>query len=252
MLTPESAIILTDEGDGVARLTMQETEGKNTFTKAFTQGLKQRLDEIDRNPDIKVVILHGTDNIFSAGGTQDELLGILEGKIKFTDLDFLFYGLLRCPVPVIAAMNGHAMGGGLIMGLYADIIILAEERLYGANFMKYGFTPGMGATYIMKEKFGSSIATEMMFSAKAFHGGQLREKGLPCQVLPKDQVLPYALDLARDISQKPRTALIELKRSLTKKTLDILPSILADELRMHDITFSQPEIRSRILNLFGR
>jgi polyketide biosynthesis enoyl-CoA hydratase PksI len=251
-LDPKHAVDLRLEEPGIARLVLQETEGKNTFTRAFTEGLRLRLAEIEADRSIKVVVLHGYDSIFCAGGTQEELLGILEKRIRFTDLDLLFRGLLQCPVPVISAMQGHALGGGLILGLYGDFIVLAEERLYGANFMKYGFTPGMGATFIVRERFGSLLANEMLFTARSFHGGELRARGAGCPVVKKDEVIPEAFRLARELADKPREALMELKTCLAGRLLRQLPAVLEEELRMHDVTFAQPEVRSRILNQFGQ
>lgn len=69
-------------------------------------------------------------------------------------------------IPVISAIQGHASGGGMLFGLYADVVLLAEEGVYSATFTKYGFTPGMGATYILPERFGKLLANEMMLTAK--------------------------------------------------------------------------------------
>ena len=251
-MNPENAVALQTEEPGIARLIFQEREGSNTFTHAFTEGLRLRLEEIRGRNDLKVVVVHGYDSIFSAGGTQDELIGILEKRIQFTDLDFLYKGFLTCPIPVIAAMQGHAMGGGFVMGLWADFVILAEERLYSANFMKYGFTPGMGATMILRERLGSLLANEMMFTARSFHGGELASRGAPVRVAKKDQVIAEALVLARHLAEKPRVALMELKRAIAGRLLKQLPSVIEEELAMHEVTFAQAEVRSRILELFGK
>src|SRR5690606_32652185 len=121
-----------------------------TFTAGVIEGLERAFVAIAERKDLKVVVLHGYDNYFCCGGTKEELLGIHEGRIAFSDRPF--YELpLRCELPVIAAMQGHALGGGLVLGCYADIMVLAEECMYGAVFMKYGFTPGMGGTFILPE-----------------------------------------------------------------------------------------------------
>src|SRR5437868_4983918 len=129
-MEPLQAVDLKIEEGGIARVILQETESKNTFSHAFCRGLQMRFEEIRTRPDLKAVVVHGFDSIFAAGGTQDELLGIMEKRIQFTSLDFMYKGFLECPLPVISAMQGHAVGGGFIMGLYADFVILAKERLY--------------------------------------------------------------------------------------------------------------------------
>jgi polyketide biosynthesis enoyl-CoA hydratase PksI len=154
-------------------------------------------------------------------------------------------------VPVIAAMQGHALGGGLAFGLFADMVVLSRESLYGANFMKYGFTPGMGATYIIPERFGAALGQEMLLTANLYHGGELARRGVGYPVEPRAQVIPAAMKLARDLADKPPLSLRLLKKHLTRATAAVLPEIVRLEQEMHDRSFAQPGVRDRILTRFG-
>jgi polyketide biosynthesis enoyl-CoA hydratase PksI len=216
----------------------------------LVQGLFERLAEIAADPDLKVVVLHGYDSVFLAGGTLGELLDIADGTRSFDDKGF-YRLLLDCPLPVIAAMQGHAMGGGFVFGLYADIVMLARESIYGTNFMKYGFTPGMGATEIEPRKLGEALAAEMLYSARAFHGGRLAERGIPFTVLPRAELIAQALALAAELADKPRLALTLLKQRLTADLRARLPEAIATERQMHEATFARPETRERITQRFG-
>ncbi|MCB0191364.1 MAG: enoyl-CoA hydratase/isomerase family protein [Anaerolineae bacterium] len=241
---------LTYPEPGIAVVAMEERTYRNTFSKPLIEGLMRAFDQIGRNPTVKVVVLHGYDNYFCCGGTKEELLNIYEGKIKFTDLAF-YRLLLDCEVPTISAMQGHALGGGLAFGCYADMMVIAEESLYSANFMKYGFTPGMGSTYIIPRKFGALLGNELLFSANNYHGGVLRERGVPARVVTKREVITTALALARDLADKPMVSLKLLKAHLTQSIKAKLPAIIEQELAMHEISFAQPEVRDRIETLFG-
>lgn len=246
----ERVVQLYQEG-AVGIVVMEEREARNTFTKKFIQNLKDAFAHIDKSEDIKVVVVHGFDNYFCCGGTQQELLDILDGSIQFTDLQIseLF---LRCKVPVIAAMQGHALGGGLVLGSYADILVLGEECIYSTNFMKYGFTPGMGGTYIIPKKFGESLGNEMLLTAKSYRGKELKERGVPFQVVSKDQVIEEALKNAHELADKPRLSLIVLKEHLSRTIRKELPQVVEEELSMHETTFAQPGIRERITKMFGQ
>ena len=145
---------LTYPEAGIALVVMEERAQRNTFSKALVEGLMTTFAQISENPAVKVVVLHGYDNYFCCGGTQELLIQIYEGKLNFNHLP-IYRLLLDCAVPTISAMQGHALGGGFTFGCYADLIVMAEESMYGANFMKYGFTPGMGSTYILPHKFGA-------------------------------------------------------------------------------------------------
>jgi polyketide biosynthesis enoyl-CoA hydratase PksI len=235
---------------GIAKVILEDRESKNTFSHAIIEGLIKTFDAINHNKDVKVVVVHGYENYFCCGGTKEELLNIFSGKVTFADLHF-YRLLLDCEVPAIAAMQGHAIGGGLAFGCYADLIVLAEECLYSTNFMKYGFTPGMGATYMVPKKFGKNIGHEMLYSAKNYHGGVLRDRGIPLPVVKKADVITIALSLAKELAEKPRTSLITLKQHLTQSIKQKLPKIIEQELAMHKITFAQPEVKERIESLFG-
>jgi polyketide biosynthesis enoyl-CoA hydratase PksI len=245
------AVKLSTTPDGVAIVALEDRASSNTFTPSFIDGLMRAFDAIRSRRDLKVVVVHGYDTYFCCGGTKEELIAILEGRLEFADSPF-YDLLLQCELPVIAAMQGHALGGGLVLGCYADLIVMAEESLYGAVFMKYGFTPGMGGTYIVPKKLGDVLGSEMLFTARNFYGHELKARGIPARVVRRAEVVATAMSLARDLADKPRLALTELKKALADPIRAALPAVVANELAMHRVTFAQPEIRARIESLFGR
>lgn len=229
---------------------MQDKASKNTFSPELTRGLVRAFSEVGRDTRCKAVIFTGYGNYFASGGTKEILLDLFEGRGKFTDTD-LYSLALNCPVPVISAMKGHAIGGGFVMGMFADFVVLGQESIYTTNFMKYGFTPGMGATFILPRKLGMGLAEEMMLAARNYHGEELQRRGFPFPVLPRDRVMEYALDLARSLAEKPRFSLITLKDHLVAHLREELPKAIEAEIAMHEKTFHQPEVRQRIQTLFG-
>ncbi|PCI37517.1 MAG: enoyl-CoA hydratase [Thiotrichales bacterium] len=242
---------LTRPEPGIAVVQLQDRAHQNTFSSELIQGLQDTFAEIGQDNTIKVVVIYGYDSYFCCGGTKEELLNIFSGKLSFDELAF-YRLLLDCEVPTIAAMQGHGIGGGLAFGCYADLIIMAREAIYSTNFMKYGFTPGMGATYMVPRKFGEIIGHELLYSADTYHGGVLKEKGIPIPVLPKAEVIPHAMALARQLADKPRTSLKILKAHLTQDIKRDLPQIIEDELKLHEVSFAQPEVKQRIERLFGQ
>jgi polyketide biosynthesis enoyl-CoA hydratase PksI len=245
-----SEVVKLFKEGSIGIVVLEEREYKNTFSTPLINGLMNCFEALQQMPDIKVIVVHGYDNYFCCGGTKEELIGILEEKLQFTDLNF-YDLLLRCEVPVISAMQGHALGGGLVFGCYADIIVMGEECLYSANFMKYGFTPGMGATYIIPNQFGKLLGTEMLLSAKNYYGRELKERGAPVKIVKKAEVIKTAMSMAKELADKPLLSLKVLKKHLTRQIHSELPSVIARELEMHKITFAQPEVRQRIESLFG-
>ncbi|MCR8993892.1 enoyl-CoA hydratase [Brevibacillus sp. 7WMA2] len=236
---------------GIVQITMQDRVHKNTFSNELVLGLAEAFQTVEQNESYKVVILTGYDSYFASGGTQEALLAIYNGQLKFTDSNI--YSLaLDCRIPVIAAMQGHGIGGGFVLGLFADFVILSRESVYTTNFMKYGFSPGMGATCVLPRKLGLSLSEELLLNGGNYRGADLEKRGVPFPVMPRDQVMEYALDLARQIVEKPRVSLIALKDHLVASLREELPGFIEKEVAMHERTFHQAEVKERIISLFGK
>ncbi len=234
----------------VVEIALEDRVNKNTFSAGICQGLFEAFDRVRTESERKVVILTGYDTYFCSGGTQEALQGLSEHQARFTD--FPIYSLpLLCPLPVIAAMQGHGIGGGLVFGLFADFVILSRESVYTANFMKYGFTPGFGATLVLAEKLGLPLAQEMLMTAETYRGADLEKRGVPFPVVPRAEVRPRALSLARTLADKPRESLVALKEHMVQKLRRDLPGVTELEVAMHERTFHQPEVKERIRTRFG-
>ncbi len=245
-----SVVSLIEIEPGIAGITMQDRESRNGFTPALMGGLIEAFGEIAEHPEWRAVVLTGYDSYFSSGGTREVLMTLQEGKASFADVNV--YSLaLDCEIPVISAMQGHAIGGGFVMGLYADFVVLSRESVYTTNFMRYGFTPGMGATYITVQKLGMALAHEMLLGAETFRGDTLQKRGVPFPVLPRSEVAGYTLELARSLAAKPRGALVALKAHLVSGLREALPGVIRQEVAMHATTFRDPSVADRIANLFG-
>lgn len=243
-------LFIEETPEGIILLRMEDRESKNTFSEKLMKALVQAFDEIKASDKYKAAILTGYDTYFSCGGTQEGMLKIQDGSVNFTDLP-LYQLPLQCPIPVISAMQGHGVGGGFVLGLFADFIILSRESRYTTNFMQYGFTPGMGATYIVPEKLGAVLGHEMLFTAKRYRGVDLEKRGLSIPILPRTDVLTHAIDLAKNLCAKPRLSLVTLKDHLVRKHREIIPEIIEREVKMHDITFHQPEVAEKIKEVYG-
>jgi polyketide biosynthesis enoyl-CoA hydratase PksI len=230
---------------------MQDRASKNTFSNELMRGLMQAFYTVAHTPHCRAVIVTGYDSYFCSGGTQQALLSLHAGQGKFSDSNL--YSLpLECEVPVISAMQGHGIGGGFVFGMFADCVVLSRESVYTTNFMKYGFTPGMGATCVLPKKLGMALAEEMLISARTYRGAELEKRGVPFPVVARSEVLETARALARDIAEKPRNSLVTLKAHLVADLRNELAGFVAAEELMHEKTFHHDEVRERIESVFGR
>lgn len=237
--------------DSIALVTMQDTEGKNVFSDRLINGLIEAIEELESTHKPAVAILRGLDDVFSGGAEKETLIGLSEGKIHVKDL-LISERLINTPFPVIAAMEGHAVGGGLVMALCCDIVIAARESRYGAVFMNMGFTPGMGCTGLLQDLVGPYIANEMMLTGRRFRGSELAEKGTNINyILPKEKVLDKARDLALQIAEKNIESVYLLKYSLSARKKKILIDARVHEDFMHRLSFGFPETKETIKKFYG-
>ena len=232
--------------DRVGWLKMDDREGRNVFSSGFIAEFLQALDELEHRLKPKVLVLHGLQDVFCGGAEKQALLDLCDGKTAVADL-VLCERLLEAPFPVIAAMEGHAIGGGLAVGLCCDIVIAARESRYGAVFMSLGFTPGMGCTTLLQELVGPFVANEMMLTGKRFRGSELQNRGTHINyILPRSEVLAKARDVAAQVAEKDGRSVALLKNALSAGKKKLLIQARLQEDLMHRISFSFPETRRTI------
>jgi polyketide biosynthesis enoyl-CoA hydratase PksI len=252
MITPESppdpgprcvSLVVDERGIGV--MTMADADGTNAMSERFVRDLLAALGRAALDPTLRVLVLAGTRDVFSSGASLEMLRALARGEVLPTDI-VLAKAVLDLPVPVIAAMEGHAVGGGLALGLAADIVIIARESRYGASFMNMGFTPGMGMTRLLEHVVSPAIAAELLFSGELRKGAWFEGRSGFNAVLPRADVMPRALEVAARVADKPRAALEMLKRTLSigrRRTFEETHTL---ESLMHRVSFSAPDLLARI------
>jgi len=234
----------------IALVTMQDTESRNVFSEKLINGLVGAIDELENKRRPSVMILCGLPEVFSGGAEKETLVGLSEGKLFVKDL-LISERLISTPFPVIAAMEGHAIGGGLIMGVCCDIVVAALESRYGAVFMNMGFTPGMGCTTLLQELVGPYIANEMMFTGKRFKGRELAGKSTNLNyIVPKHEVMDKAMDIALQIAEKNIESVYLLKYALSARKKKLLIEARVQEDFMHRLSFGFPETKETIKNFY--
>jgi polyketide biosynthesis enoyl-CoA hydratase PksI len=230
---------------GIYRIHMDEPTEQNRLTDAVVDGLMEAFQTAAAAPDLRVLLLTGREDVFCAGGTRDMLEKVSSGEGVVKDL-LLPAQVIGFPAPVIGALEGHAVGGGLLLALGCDILVAAEESRYGANFTSMGFTPGMGTMALLPALVGHGFATEMILTARYYRGRELAGRGLFTHIKPRARVYEAALDLARSMADKPKHVLAMLKDTLSLPRRQALMAAMSREHLMHQICFAHPDTRAMI------
>jgi polyketide biosynthesis enoyl-CoA hydratase PksI len=235
---------------GIARVVMQDTVRKNVFADDFLAELVEAFERVEAMKP-KVLILSGLPEVFSAGAEKKNLMDLCDGKVHVKDL-VISEKLVHAPFPVIAAMEGHAIGGGMVMAACCDIVIAARESRYGVVFMALGFTPGMGCTTLLAPLVGPFIANEMMFTGKRFRGSELAGHGTNINhILPRADIAAKANDIALQISEKQLDSIYLLKYALAAPKKKLLIEARVQEDFMHRLSFAFPETRRTIEDFYA-
>jgi len=249
----EAAVGVELERDaaGVATLTIDDPDRRNAMTAQMGRELALRCQELAEDEDLRVVVLTGTPPAFSAGGDLD-MLEDLARRAREEELDATaimrsfydrFLSIGRLPVPVIAAVNGHAVGAGLCVALAADLRILSEEAKVGLNFAQLGLHPGMGGTWFLPRLLGTERAAAWLYTGALFDGATAAAQGLALEAVPAQDVLPRAHELAARIAAASPVVVRQLKRSLRLSPQLDLTSVLEVEAAAQATSYGSKDLQ---------
>lgn len=235
----------------IFHLRIDDAANENRLSEELCSELMAGLSELAVEPELKVLILSGRKDVFCAGATLQALQQIARGDAAVKDL-LLPGQILNFPAPIIAAVEGHAVGGGLVLALCCDLLVASESSRYGMNFTSLGFTPGMGATGLLPALVGHQFASEMFLTAKYYKGRELKNRGLFNYVVPAAEVWTVTLDLARRMAGKPKHVLEMVKNALALPRCLALQQAVSREHLMHEVCFSHPETAAIIAETYLR
>lgn len=240
----KSAIQVSRLAERVAALRISSDEHPY-LDGATAPALAEAVAALRADETVHAVLITGGERHFCAGVARETLLAD-DGAAALSELLAQVPRLLlSIPVPTVAAMAGHAIGGGFLLGLWCDLAFLAEESLYGVNPISLGFTPGMGALQVLEEALGSPLARELMFTGRIRKGRELGGSLLH-GILPRKDVFAGALAAAQEIAEAPREALTLLKSAVAERRREGLEKALLREESMHRLLFARPETKRLI------
>jgi 2-(1,2-epoxy-1,2-dihydrophenyl)acetyl-CoA isomerase len=204
---------------GILVITLTRPESLNPFGMAEREAWNELLHSIESQAKVcRAVVFTGTGRAFSAGGDVKqfgEMFGYGADKAflhmqRFQEMSRLVW---RLPVPVIAAINGLALGGGTAIALMSDLRVASDQSKFSVGQIKRGFVPDVGMTYLLPRIIGLGRAMEMMLLSEPIDAQTALAYGLVNRVVPPDQVLTTAMAMARQLSELPEGGVRWIKRA---------------------------------------
>ncbi|HXQ94673.1 MAG TPA: enoyl-CoA hydratase-related protein [Thermoplasmata archaeon] len=214
-MNEEGLVARRDDGDGVEILVLRHPK-VNALSTALLAELEQRIVAIEETPAVRAVVVTGDGPYFSAGADLKEMatLGPADAPAIVRRGQALFERMSALRPPVIAAINGLALGGGLELALACDLRVAGESAKLAAPEANFGLLPAYGGTQRLTRLLGASKAMELVFTGTMIAGPEAARIGLVNKVVPAGQELRAARDLAHTIAQKAPRAIAGAKRAM--------------------------------------
>lgn len=206
--------------DRIGVITLNRPDQRNSMTPELLDAFARASAAARGDGDIRALIVTGTGACFSAGADFKAGLQRGDDDLPPHERSYAMYepflSLLDIEVPVIGALNGHAVGGGFGLALVCDIRIGALEAKYGANFVALGLAPGMSISYLLPQLIGAARASELLLTGRLVDGAEAERIGVVNHAVPSAQVMTKAMAIARAIADNAPFAVRATKAAIRR------------------------------------
>ena len=218
-----SKSVLYEQDDRIVKITLNRPDTRNALSGDIIEGLVEYIQKADKDKNVGCVILTGAGKSFSSGGNLQEIKDMTT-KDQMTQAqleDWYRFGIQKIPltmnsidVPVIAAVNGHAIGAGNDLCTMCDIRIAGEDAKFSESFLRIGIIPGDGGSWFLPKIIGLARANEMILTCDVLDANKALDWGLVSKVVPNENLIVEAQQLAKKIAVQPPEASRRAKRLL--------------------------------------
>ncbi len=198
-----SLVLLERPEDGIALLRMNRPEAMNALNNAAREELATHFEMLNADSSVRVIVITGNEKAFVAGADLKEFADLGTADWAFIDARRMWRVVSACPKPMIAAVNGFALGGGCELALHCDIIIAGENAKMGLPEIQVGVLPGGGGTQRLARAVGKYKALKLMLTAEWVSGQEASDMGLASEAVPDEEVLDRAMAIARKVAKMP-------------------------------------------------
>lgn len=207
-----SDLILVDTpSPGVRLLRMNRPEARNALNADLRRALTDAFATLPQDRDLRAIVITGDERAFVAGADLREFADMGTAEVARLGVRRMWGVIAECPLPVIAAVRGVALGGGLELAMHSDILVAGEGAKLGQPEITVGIMPGGGGTQRLIRAVGKFKAMKMLLTGEPVTGREAFDMGLASEVVPDDQVLPRALAIAARIAALPPLAIRRIK-----------------------------------------
>jgi enoyl-CoA hydratase/carnithine racemase len=247
-------VVLYEVNEGIATITLHRPEVRNAFGAGMGQALDDAYRRADADDDVRVVVLTGSPPAFCAGADMtsggDTFRRQEESTFSAAAVEFPAWKVRK---PVIAAVNGHAIGVGFTITLHADLRIMAANAKYGIVQARRGVMGDGYSHWTLPRLVGMENAASILLTGRSFDGHEAKALGVCGQVLPNDEVLPAALALGRDVAVNTAPLSVAYSKRLLWQSFELdAAHVEALETRYHHPLMGAADAREGVVAFLER
>jgi enoyl-CoA hydratase len=212
----DQEMLLLERMEPIAKITLNRPKSLNALNSGLMKKLADELEALDRDEAIRVIVLTGSEKAFAAGADIKELSETR--PVDFVMKQFFrdWERIRKISKPLIAAVNGYALGGGNELAMCCDMIIASDAAQFGQPEILLGVIPGAGGTQRLTKAVGMKKAMEMILTGKSISAEEALKWGLINRVVPAEDLEKEVLSLAKEIAEKPPVAVRLAKQAVLK------------------------------------
>jgi enoyl-CoA hydratase/carnithine racemase len=234
----EDLVITERLEEGVALVRLNRPDAMNALNMATRKALAAAFAALHDDATCRAVVLTGDDKAFAAGADLKEFAEASAVEIMQRRSERYWNTVAATPQPVIAAIRGYALGGGLELAMACDLIVVGESAQLGQPEVRVGIMPGAGGTQRLTRAVGKFNAMKMCLTAKPVTGPEALRMGLACDCVPDAEVLETAVKMATSIARMPPLAVQAVKEAVVKGADASLDAALALERKAFQLLFA--------------
>lgn len=242
--------ILYQKRGGAALITLNRPEMMNALEAALARDLVDAVRAAAADSEVGSIVLTGTGKVFSSGGDLSRLMQgfeLLEGRQWLKEGYAQILELANVKKPVIAAVNGYAVGAGFSLALLCDMIYAADTAKFGQAFIKVGAVPDCGALYFLPRLVGLQKAKELIFTGANIDAAEAHRIGIVNRVFPAEDLLGEALKMGQHLAEGPAVALAQAKEILNASSNLSLDAVMELEIYAQSFCFQTQDHKEGVI-----
>lgn len=247
-----SILTLNISQEGVALVQLHRPEARNALNLELRQKLSETFQQLSQDSTVRAIVITGGEKVFAAGADIKDFTTATTSQMYLRHTEQYWQSITDCPKPIIAAVNGYALGGGCELAMHADIIIAGESAQFGQPEVKLGLMPGAGGTQRLLRAIGKYQTMLWVLTGKLVKAAEAERMGLVSEVVADENTIAHAIKIAQSIASFSPIAVQQIKEVTNLGQDQSLQGALALERKAFQILFDTKDQKEGVNAFFEK